>query len=95
MASKAVKSAKSKSDELVSFGLTAIFIAGGYYVWKSSRKDDLISMDASEARPTRHMVPIEARLDREKLAKWLDDEQSHKASLAEPHAAPAPPAPLR
>lgn len=75
MASKVAGAAKSRSDELLSFGLTAGFIAGGYWLWRSSRKRDLVEMDAAEARPTRHMVPIEARLDRERLARWLEDEE--------------------
>lgn len=72
MATKLAR-ATSRNDEIISFVLTAGFIGGGYWIYKSRRKSDLLEVDASEARPTRHMVPLGARLDREKVARWLDE----------------------
>ena len=83
MASKVVKATRNRTDELVSFLATAVFIGGGYYVWRASRKADVLEVDASEARPTRHMVDLAQRLDRDKLAKWLDvnDKEDQSSEL--------------
>jgi hypothetical protein len=64
--------AAARSGDALSFVLTAALIGGGYLAFKSSRKADVLAVDAAEARPTRHMVPLDARLDRAALARWLD-----------------------
>ena len=46
-------------------------LASGVYLWKTSRKSDVLKVDASAARPTRHMAPMAARVDRAKVEEWL------------------------
>ena len=80
----------ARSGDVLSLVLTAALIGGGYLVFKSSRKSDVLAVDAAEARPTRHMVPLEARLDRAAVARWLDAQPPPAAAAPAASAAPAP-----
>lgn len=65
--------AARKTNDLLSFVTTAAFIGGGYWLWKASRKHDVLAVDVNEARPTRHMVDLHKRIDKDALAKWLEE----------------------
>ena len=70
------------NERVLSFLLTLVCVGGGYYVWKSSRRGDAFVHDFEAARPTRHMVDLEKRVDREKLRKWLEAEEQRESAVA-------------
>jgi hypothetical protein len=65
------RAARNGAD-LVQLGVIAALLGGGYWFFRASRRSDVMQQDAEAARPTRHMVPLAARLDKEQLAAWLE-----------------------
>lgn len=98
------RAARNGAD-LVQLGVIAALLGGGYWFFRASRRSDVMAQDAEAARPTRHMVPMAARLDKEQLAAWLEAQDraeaegaaaSGKAGGGDAAAAVAPvPVPLR
>jgi hypothetical protein len=79
--------AAAANDKLLAFALTAGFIGGGYWLMRGRRKAETLSVDVEAARPTRHMVDLADRLDRQRLKLWLEEAEKQDAAAAAATAA--------
>lgn len=74
--------AAAANDKLLAFAMTATFIGGGYWLMRGRRKAETLNVDVEAARPTRHMVDLADRLDRQRLKQWLEEAEKQDATAA-------------